>query len=142
MTPFTNKVHLATIAFVVILFAAFRGMGGAFSVERAGPVSGSPASESQRGTESFKRERLRAPQRDINLPNSELLNSELLNSELLNSDSQKSGASYPGSSYSAGSYPSGDDEIEGAVKATPSQTRPTQQQTNDLDEIIRKLNSR
>lgn len=33
MAPFTNKVHLATIAFVVILFAAFRAMGGAFSVQ-------------------------------------------------------------------------------------------------------------
>ena len=44
--PFANRVHLSTIAFVVVLFAAFRAMGGAFSMEtiERGSFSGSPSS--------------------------------------------------------------------------------------------------
>lgn len=39
LTPFTNKVHLGTIVFVVALFATFRAAGGGMSVrsDSSGP---------------------------------------------------------------------------------------------------------
>jgi hypothetical protein len=117
VTPFTNKVHLASIAFVVILFAAFRAMGGAFSVQT---ISSSPGA---RGGLGIGRE-VAAPRAPINLDEG------TSNQDILGD----TGAGY--------------DDVDSELSRVPEEAASDRNAAsrgaagNDLDELIKKLNSR
>ncbi len=113
MIPFTNKVHLATIAFVVILFAAFRAMGGAFSVQSIDSSRDSNLGDRRSGFSSGIDSRDRGG---------------------LSRDARDNELDSANSDY---------DELDGAVRnRTSESTNQSNPSKNDLDEIIRKLNAR
>jgi|GEM_PF-1359162 len=121
MTPFTNKVHLATIAFVVILFAAFRAMGGAFSLQHGGQVGRSVS------------------------PKSVSIVEEPMANRAENDAVDGAGIDdlLPESTSRSGMRPNDRDEIDVTVRAVPQkESAPKQAPANDLDEIIRRLNAR
>lgn len=133
MKPFTNKVHLATIAFIVILFAAFRAMGGAFSVQSSNGTSRGIRSSAPLGGDSTGRGSLSS----LGLSDEEDANVASTNSEYDEVDSAvRSGPDRISGDGVSEDQASGD-RAEG--NRSGADTKPSK---NDLEEIIRKLNSR